>query len=135
MYEELINFFKTIELYNEDYFNKIKVNTKTIDLPYEEIKDFVGCYKKDNEEFKLILPKLTDYYSMLIYIHEYTHCLFLDDEEEIFPNLMEAIFINKYIKDRKTIIEKTKEEILKSTSEKHLIGKKVKLKAIEKYTK
>ena len=133
MYEEVIIFFKYMQLYNEEYFNKIKENTKVINKPYEEIKDFVGCFKINND-FRLILPKLESIDDILIYIHEYTHALFLDDETEIFPNLMEAIYINNFIDDKtikKDLLNKTKDELNNSTSKNHIIGKKVKIYSIK----
>ena len=129
MYDEIIKFFKSMNLYNEEYFNKIKINTKVINKPYEEIKDFVGCFKTNND-FKLILPKLESIEDILIYIHEYTHCLFLDDDSEIIPNILEAFYVKKCVFDLKTrleIIKKVEEEIKNSVSKKHIDGKKVKI--------
>lgn len=132
--EIVINFFKEMSLYNEQYFIRINKNTIIYDKPYREIKDFVGCYPiYDNEKivnFKLILPKIKSIYDILIYIHEYAHALFIEDESEIFSNIMEGIFINKYILDNKLCNETmihTLKEIEDSNSEDHIIGKHVKL--------
>lgn len=125
----VINFFKSMSLYNKDYFDYLKANTKVIDMPYSSIKDFVGCFVIGNE-CKLILPKINSIYDELIYVHEYTHALFLDDEKEIFPNLMEALYINKYVKDgnlKNEIIKSIYKEIKDSSDENHIIGKKFKL--------
>ena len=135
----VIDFFKKQNLYNEQYFKKIEANTKIYDRSYEEIKELVGCFPiYDNEnniiDVKLILPKIKNIYDVLIYVHEYTHALFIEDENEIFPNIMEAIFINKYCDEqtKAEIIEKTKTEILKETDENHIVGKKVKIMSIKK---
>lgn len=132
--EIVINFFKEIGLYNEEYFIKIKNNTIIFNKPYEEIKDFVGCYPIYDDSkivnFKLILPKIRNIYDILIYIHEYAHVLFIDDELEIFPNIMEGMFINKYILDSKLcndMMIHTLQEINNSKSEAHIVGKRIKL--------
>lgn len=136
----VIDFFKEMELYNEEFFNEINKNTTIYDKPYEEIKDFIGCYPIYNNKdklvnFKLILPKINSIYDILIYIHEYTHALFIDDDSQIFPNIMEGIFINKYILDNKLhndIIWHTLNEIKNSNSDDHIIGKRIKLFYISK---
>lgn len=122
----IINFFKKMNLYDEKIFANIKRNTKVIDKPYEEIMDFVGCFKKD-DTFKLVLPTIKNIKDELIYIHEYTHIL-LNDESEIYPNIMEAIYINNYLlKEKEEMIKTTYAEIENSDSIDHIIGKKVKL--------
>ena len=130
MYEKyVVSFFKSMGFYNEEYFNILKNNSKIINMPYEEIKDLVGCYLT-NDGCKLILPKINNIFDVLIWIHEYSHALFPEDELEFFPNIMEAIFINNYIKDNKVkeeLINKTKYEISVSESISHISGKKVKL--------
>lgn len=131
--ERIVNFFKDIGLYNEDYFNMLISNTKIINKPYNEIMDFVGCFKSENS-CKVILPKIKNFNDELIYVHEYTHALFLDDENEIFPNIMEALYINYYVDDinlKKELILKIKSEIKKSNSKGHVIGKKVKIMSIK----
>jgi len=133
----VIDFFKEQGLYNEEYFKRIQENTKIYNKPYDEIKDFVGCYPIYNENneivnFKLILPKINDIYDVLIYIHEYTHALFIEKNDETLPNLMEALYINKYCskKIKREIVKKTKREIIKSKSLDHKIAKKIKIKNI-----
>ena len=131
--DKIINFFKQMNMYDEHYFNYLKQNTKIIDKPYNEIKEFVGCFKIDNK-CRLVLPKINNINDELIYIHEYTHALFLDDELEIFPNIMEAIYINQNITDlniKNQLIKKTKVEIENTDSFNHKIGKKVKLLSIK----
>ena len=123
---KIIEFFKQMNLYDEKVFENIKKNTKIIDKPYEEIMDFVGCFKRE-DSVKLILPTIKSIKDELIYVHEYTHIL-LDDESEIFPNIMEAIYTNYYLKnEKKNVIDMTYNEIENSDSIDHIIGKKVKL--------
>lgn len=134
MYEKyVIEFFKYMNLYNEDIFSKLEENTKIIDKPYNEIFDLVGCYKV-NDSCKLILPKIYTIYDVLIWIHEYSHALFLEDELEIFPNIMEAYFLNKFIDNielKKDIVNNTNEIIKNSESYNHIIGNKIKLHLIK----
>ena len=128
----VINFFKEMNLYDEQLFKNLENRIVIFDKPYEEIKEFVGCYQI-NGEYKLILPKLNSELDTLVYIHEYTHAIFIDDKEEIFPNVMEAMYIKKYINDKKTldqIKEKAVNIINNSNSDKHVVANKVKLKLI-----
>ena len=130
MEANVIEFFKEMEFYNKEYFELIKNNTTIVDEPYEDIVDLVGFYPNI---FKLVLPKIKSYRDLLIWIHEYTHALFPDDGDEIFPNLMEAYFINMYVNDKEIVnklIDKTKNEIDNSTDLEHTIAKKLKLNAI-----
>ena len=131
--EYVLSFFKYMGFYNEEYFNMLKSNSKIINKPYEEIKDFVGCYPFE-EGCKLILPKINSIFDILIWIHEYSHALFLDDESEIFPHIMEAYFINNFVTDfnlKQKLIDKIKKEISDTESTKHIVGKKIKLSLIE----
>ena len=73
-------------------------------------------------------------FEVLIGIHEYTHMLFLDDNSEIFPNLMEAIYINNFIDDisiKKQMFNMTKEQLDRAVDQNHIIGKKVKINSIK----
>ena len=138
-YSTLIDFYKTLDLYDKDYFEKIQKKTFILDDDYNVIKDFIGFYPKydDNNnlvDFKLYLPHLDGLENILIYVHEYAHALFPDDEDEIFPNIVEAIFLKDYLLHDKYIewnIEKTKKELENTDSENHIIGKKVKLKYLK----
>lgn len=120
-----------MNLYDSEYFGKIEKNTTIIDENYSKIIDFIGFYPKN---FKLVLPKIKSIYDVLIWIHEYSHALFPEDSSEIFPNLMEAYYINMYIDDEEVIsklIEKTNLEIENSNNLEHTIAKKVKLRVIK----
>ena len=132
MPDRIIEFFKNMNLYNEEYFNYLNDNTKVINKPYFEIIDFVGCYKMD-DGCRLILPRINSFEDELIYVHEYSHALFPDDELEIFPNIMEALYINKYLDESKKedLINKLKSDIIKTIDENHLVGKKIKLMSID----
>lgn len=128
--DRIIEFFKNMDLYDETYFNYLKENTKVINMPYRDIIDFVGCFKIDDYHCRLILPKINSFRDELIYVHEYSHALFLDDELEIFPNIMEAYYINYYLDDinsKKDIIKELKKELNISVSNNHIVGKKIKL--------
>lgn len=136
--ETVIHFFKEQNLYDEEYFKLIEKNTKVYNKPYEEIKEFIGCYPTYNEDgnivdFKLILPKIKTIDDILIYIHEYSHALFMDDEHEIFPNIMESLFINRCCcqETKQQIINRTLQEIETSSENKHKIGKKIKIMRIK----
>ena len=130
----VINFFKIMGFYNEDYFDYLNINTKIIDKNYNDLKDFIGCFKVEND-CKLILPKIHNIYDELIYVHEYSHALFLDDDLELFPNVMEALYIDMYVSDielKKEIINNICKEKNNNNDKKHLIGKKTKLLLLNK---
>lgn len=115
--------------YNKDYFNKIKSRTLVIDNDYENIKDFVGFYP---DNFKLVLPKIKNTRDILIWIHEYSHALFPEDSSELFPNIMELIYINNYVNEEEKVELKDYiiNELANSNSMSHTISKKIKLKSI-----
>ena len=86
--DKIISFFESVGLYDKNYFDYLYQNSLIVDKPYSDIKDLVGCFiTKDG--CKLILPKIQSIYDELIYVHEITHALFLEDDSEIFPNIME----------------------------------------------
>ena len=131
--EEVIKFFKFLDIYNEEVFNYIASKTKVIDGEKVQIIDFIGGYVNNND-FNLILPKIKDIYDILIYIHEYSHILF-NTEYEIVPNIMESIYINNFIDDEKLkqeIINQTQKEIYRQDDENHKVSKKLKLLMISK---
>ena len=126
----VVDFFKKMGFYNSEYFKQISENTLVVDKDYEEIIDFIGFYP---DTFKLILPKIKTYRDVLIWVHEYSHALFPDDEDEIFPNLMEDQFINMYIDDKeiiKELLDDNKRQITKSIDLNHTVAKKIKLDTI-----
>ena len=131
MDEYVINFFKDMGFYNKEYFDKIKNNTTVVNKDYKEIIEFVGFYP---DGFKLILPKIKSVSDILIWIHEYSHALFPEDTDELFPNLMEAYYINNYVMDM-NIKNSIKKEIIlsinKSKCINHTIAQKNKLKMIK----
>ena len=133
-YNTLIDFFRSIGLYDKEYFDKIKSKTTILEGEYDDIKDFIGFYPKYENgsltDFKLYLPPLVGLDNILIYINEYAHALFPEDEDEIFPNIVEAMFLKDYLVHKKYIeqnIKRTIEEISRTDSEKHIVGKKIKL--------
>lgn len=136
-YNTLIDFFRSIGLYDKEYFDEIESKTTILEGEYDDIKDFIGFYTKSNDgltDYKLYLPPLVGLDNILIYVNIYTHALFPEDEEEIFPNIVESIFLKDYLVHKKYIeqnIKQTKEEIKHSDSEKHIIGKKIKILCLE----
>ncbi len=131
MDEYVLKFFKESGFYNKEYFNKLSKNTIIIDKNYEDIVDFVGFYP---DNFKIVLPKIKTISDVLIWIHEYSHALFPEDSSEIFPNLMEAKFINMYIDDKEIInelINKFQSIIDNSSCMEHVIANKIKINAIK----
>ncbi len=125
--DKIITFFKEMGFYNEEYFRKIQNNTKIYNKPYEEIQDFIGCFPFYNEKkeiigFRLILSPLCSIYNERIYIHEYTHALFLEDEGELFPSIMEVLYINRYVKnkkDKKTLLYFIEQQLQREGDENH----------------
>ena len=123
----VIEFYKSIGLYNEKLFERI--NDKTILIDFY-ISGFCGVYIKENGDFIIVLPRINSVFDELVWVHEYAHAIFLDDDE-IFPNIMESYFINMYVEDKEELIKKTKEEIENSNSEEHTLAKKIKLSIIK----
>lgn len=119
----VIEFYKKMGLYTEKLFKMIKDNTILIDY-YDSI--FCGVFIKEDGSFRLVLPKISSVFDELVWVHEYAHAIFLD-EDEIFPNIMESYFINMYIEDKEPIIKRIQEEIDNSVSENHTLSKKIKL--------
>lgn len=130
--DEVIKFFKHMNLYNKQLFDDLIEQSLVIDKPYEEISFLVGCYK-EQDKIRLVLPKIYSVHDILIYIHEFTHAI-TNDESEEYANLMEANYINEFIKDKKIkleIIEKTKEQIKRSNSDIHTKAKELKISSIK----
>lgn len=123
MKEQIIEIFKNYKIDKkviDDFFKyqnigdekRKKVMTKVITYPLCDL-DFIGAYPKvDNNiliDYKLRLPKATDIYSSLIYIHEIIHGLILQDNintnfkedifEEVLPMLYEDLFINYLVEE------------------------------------
>ena len=119
----VIEFYKKMGLYTEKLFKTIKDNTILIDY-YDSV--FCGVFIKEDGSFRLVLPKISSVFDELVWVHEYAHAIFLD-EDEIFPNIMESYFINMYIEDKEPIIKRIQEEIDNSVSENHTLSKKIKL--------
>lgn len=136
-YDIIIEFFKKMNLYDDQLFKEIKSKTTIINGDYEEIKEFIAFYPKYKdgklEDYKLYLPSLTNFNSILIYIHEYGHALFPEDELEIFPNLLEALFIKQYLNDAsiQKYIEKIEKKLKQNIDINHEIGNKIKIKILQ----
>ena len=79
----VIEFYKKMGLYTEKLFKMIKDNTILIDY-YDSI--FCGVFIKEDGSFRLVLPKISSVFDELVWVHEYAHAIFLD-EDEIFPNI------------------------------------------------
>lgn len=122
----MVDFFKSIDLYNEEIFNYLNNHTEIVP------NDKIAIIKKDGD-IKLLLPEMIGIDNILVYIYMYTKALFTDDEEDVYPNLVQAMFLKEYLKIDK-ITEKykkeTEEEIKNSKTYK--IGKIVKLNYLNK---
>ncbi len=109
-YEELINFFKRHNMYDEKTFNYLSNHTIMIDYNDPEQRDFIGCFyilDKFNrlQSISLGLPYVFNEKTMLISIHELTHGIenYLklgkkfkkDITIEALPLLYEKIYINE----------------------------------------
>ena len=122
----MVDFFKSINLYNEEIFNYLNNHTEIV--PNDKI-DIV----KEKGEIKLLLPEMIGIDNILIYIYMYTKALFTEDEEDIYPNLVQAMFLKEYLK-----IDKITENYKKETEEEiknqktYKIGKIVKLNYLNK---
>jgi len=122
----VVDFFQTIGLYNKEIFNYLNNHTEIV--PKDKI-DII----QENGEIKLLLPEIKGIDNILVYIYMYTKALFMDDEEDIYPNLAQAIFLKEYLK-----IDKITEKYKKETEEEiknqktYKIGKIVKLNYLNK---
>lgn len=117
-YNCIIDFFESINMYDKDYFDLMKEKTVILTEEYDEIKDKIGFYPiyEENKmiDFKLYLPEPIGLKGILVYINQYAHALFPEDKSEIFPNILEVLFLNTYLKIPKMtdkIMNKTKEEL------------------------
>lgn len=125
-YRCMVDFFKSIDLYHEEIFNYLNNHTEIV--PIDKI-DII----QENGEIKLLLPEMIGIDNILIYIYMYTKALFIDDDEDIYPNLVQAIFLKEYLKIDKITERykiKTEEEIKNQKTYK--IGKIVKLNYLNK---
>lgn len=108
--EELINFFKRHNLYEEEMFKYLQSNTTILDYHDEEQRDFIGCFYTfvNNNILKSIhlnIPYIYDDITMLISIHEIVHGIDLykhlhkktkiTNMCEILPILYEKIYIEE----------------------------------------
>ena len=125
--DRVILFYRRIGLYNETLFKKIKDSTILIGR-YDP--DFCGIFLKDDGTYRVVLPMINSVFDELVWVHEYAHAMILDIEDEVFPNIMESMFINMFVDDKTPFIDKTQEEIQRSKSEKHTLAKRIKLSII-----
>ena len=122
----VVDFFQTIGLYNKEIFNYLNNHTEIV--PKDKIDIF-----QENGEIKLLLPEIKGIDNILVYIYMYTKALFIDDEEDIYPNLVQAMFLKEYLK-----IDKITERCKRETEEEiknqktYKIGKIVKLNYLNK---
>ena len=107
MYEQIIEFFKKYNLYEENMFKYIYSKTNYVDY-YNEMENFlIGCYIKVKSnriiDFKLYLPYLIDKKTMLITVHELTHAIETyyqlgnkyqeSNTKEVLPIIIEHLFV------------------------------------------
>lgn len=125
-YNCIIDFFKSIGFYNEKYFELMKQNT--IILKNDELENKAGFFPIYNNDelidFNLYLPELVGLDNILIYIHEYGHALFPDDKSDIFPNILEVLFMKNYLNIPKKTDEIINRNIIDMEKSKSKIYKK-----------
>ena len=107
MYQQIINFFKKHNLYEEHLFKYIHSKTNYVDY-YNEMENFlIGCYIKTKNDriidLMLYIPYLVDKKTMLITVHELTHAIGTYYQigtiyqetatKEVLPILMEHLFV------------------------------------------
>ena len=108
---ELINFFKRHNLYDEEMFKYLQDHSDMIDYNDEEVRMFLGAAYEINEKnnklnkFRICLPYVNSYVTMLNSIHEIVHGIiaykYLNKEFnknidlECLPLLYEKIYISE----------------------------------------
>ena len=79
---EIKDFFKSVGLYNEEFFDYMK--GKVTIIPSGSSLEWASCFPKiENEILKdihIIVPKIKTEKDLLVNIHEYTHARELYDE-------------------------------------------------------
>lgn len=103
----LIEFFKSEEMYDENFFEYIK--TRTHEYPNTK-SEFFGCYPKvENnilKDINLVVPKIETLKDLLVNIHDYTYAydlykelgkIYIEDKEnkEKRARYMEKKYIEK----------------------------------------
>ena len=78
--ERVIDFYKKMGMFNEKLFNQMKDNALLIDSNLENSSSFYGIYIKIDGSFRAILPKINNIYDELVWVHEYAHVLFVDED-------------------------------------------------------
>ena len=132
-YSRIISFYRDIGLYDVDLFNTINKKIVVISVENEEDDDIFAVYVKPDGDYKIVLPYIKDIFDELVWVHEIAHIIDIHrfgSTDEKFPNLMESMYINKYVEDKTEIIKRTEKEIEESASEEHALAKKYKLSKI-----
>lgn len=109
-YRKFINFFQKHNLYNEEIFDYLRLNSILFDYLDEDTRPFIGCYHTLDKDLKLkkielCVPLIADEKTILINIHEYTHGILLyeylnkkikiTNDCETLPLLMERIYLEE----------------------------------------
>lgn len=106
--DEIIDFFKSHNLYDKEMFNYLESKTDMVDYQMEEDRAFIGCgYSVDRKtkrlvNFRICIPYCYDDKTTLISIHEIAHGIWAykhlnkkikEIEVELFPMLLERIYL------------------------------------------
>ena len=150
-YEEFINFFKKHDLYNEELFNNIRLNSYLFDYRDDEKRAFIGCYCNTNsndtiKDITLCVPFIDSKKTILINIHEYIHALILYQylnkkykitiDSEILPILYETLYIlENPTEELKEFQEKLNSKIDKENNINYQIALKVQNELLKYYKK
>lgn len=106
-YGKFIDFFKRHNMYDEDMFNYLRMNSFGFDYRDEDYGDFIGCFFDCNngilKKIRLGTPFIVDDITLLINIHEYVHGIILYKmlgkklklgiDWEVLPMLYEKIYM------------------------------------------
>ena len=123
---KIIEFFKKHNLYDEEMFEYILKRCDYVDYYDSDINFMVGCPAKVNprnnriEGFRLCIPYCWDEKTALVSVHEIAHAIYWYKrlgkkynkiEEELFPMVVERI----YLEENKTSTLESYEKFLDST--------------------
>lgn len=132
--QRVIEFYKRIGFYNERLYKMMIDNKHLVDSYGSDKSSFYGIYVNDKGNITVVLPKITNCLDEIVWVHEYAHLLFDHDYlngDETLPSIMEALFINMYVRDKEEIIKLTKKEIKNSKCLEHTKAKELKISLIE----
>jgi len=147
-HDELINFFKRHNLYDEEMFNYFSENSSMIDYRDEEQHPYIGTFyltdkSKKINKIHLNIPCIYDDVTMLICIHEIVHAILLYKslnkkislgvDCESLPMLYEKIYINE--KNTSELIEHGKrlDSLINKRDERYVFALSIRDELIDNY--